>query len=157
MTFLRKLWNDDQVWLKLGEILRQFVSVGSLNTYKFTHLPGFSSNITSGKLLPTLHTTSKVESVINVCDLASKEPVVRCANAWILRHNRILPTIAHPGVCVQMSGSRDAIGYCKQLHRSLRANAWFLRRNRILRNVAYAFMYKSLNPVWRNWVLRTIA
>ena len=39
ITISGKLWNCDQVWLYLREILRQLVSVGPLNTNKFTRLP----------------------------------------------------------------------------------------------------------------------
>ena len=63
----------------------QLFPVGSLNTNKYAHPPqntrgGFPSNIANRKLLPTLHATSKVESVINISDLSSKESVVWCVN-----------------------------------------------------------------------------
>ena len=45
---------------------------------------GFSSNVVNRKLLPTLHATSKIESVVNVSDLSSKELVMRCDKMLIL-------------------------------------------------------------------------
>ena len=38
----------------------------------------FSSKFANRKVLPTLHGISEGESVINVKDLSSMEPVVRC-------------------------------------------------------------------------------
>ena len=81
--FLRKLWNDYQVWFYLRKILRQRVSLGSLNTNNLTHPPqntrqGLSSNFANRNSLTILLATSTIESVINVNELSSKEPVVRC-------------------------------------------------------------------------------
>ena len=71
-------------WLYLREIQRKLVSAGSFNT-KITHPPHISRGplfeFAKRKLIPTHHAISTVESDININDLSTKEPVVRCDNA----------------------------------------------------------------------------
>ena len=85
MAFLRKTLKYWSSVAYLRKILPQLVSVGSLNTNKFTHhatteyqRASLRNLHTENYTLATLHATKNVVSVITVSNLSSKERVELC-------------------------------------------------------------------------------